>query len=475
MKKQKWGILLLSILLSSASFAQQGVTIGTANPPDASAILDLQSTSKGFLLSRLTTAQRNAIVAPAAGLEIYNTDTDCIEAYFVTGGWKAVQCGCNSFPDATFNVPTGYTNIPATLTANTPGILYSWTFQSGSPATSSTQSTAVTWNSPGTYAISLTATDLSGCSATYTDNIVIQNCPPPTTMNFTSCGASGQNGPNQTQCNNTYGPGVVTVAGNGVQRWTVPYSGNYRITAAGGRGGMSLGDGNTNRGPGAVMECVVALTAGQVINVVVGQEGLQNGGGNTANGGGAGGGGSFVFITGQPQPLIVAGGGGGASITNTSGSPAFLIGKGGATGPDGLMSWNNDPVHGTNGNSALFGGYGWNAMQPTNFTAFTGGGYNAVGGYGGGGWNRDGSHAGGGGGGYSGGGGGNYGTNTGSGNTDGRNGGGGGGSYITGSATGVKTSNGQYNGSGTFNGSPITNLNTYNSGMGYVNIVLACP
>ena len=57
-------------------------TVGATNPnPDASAVLDLQSTTKGFMVPRMTTAERNAIAVSAAreGLLIYNTDNDCFE------------------------------------------------------------------------------------------------------------------------------------------------------------------------------------------------------------------------------------------------------------------------------------------------------------------------------------------------------------------------------------------------------------
>ena len=50
------------------------VGIGTA--PVASAILDVNSTNRGFLMPRLTTAQRDAVPSPAAGLLIYNSDTN---------------------------------------------------------------------------------------------------------------------------------------------------------------------------------------------------------------------------------------------------------------------------------------------------------------------------------------------------------------------------------------------------------------
>jgi hypothetical protein len=51
---------------------------GTAN---ASSILDVQSTTRGFLPPRMTTTQRNAISSPAAGLVIYNTTTSREEGY----------------------------------------------------------------------------------------------------------------------------------------------------------------------------------------------------------------------------------------------------------------------------------------------------------------------------------------------------------------------------------------------------------
>jgi hypothetical protein len=58
--------------------ATGSVAVGTTTP-NASALLDLDSTSKGLLLPRLTDAQRDAIAAPASGLTIYNTTTNKLE------------------------------------------------------------------------------------------------------------------------------------------------------------------------------------------------------------------------------------------------------------------------------------------------------------------------------------------------------------------------------------------------------------
>jgi hypothetical protein len=61
---------LFAILNLNSFYAQVG--IGTAIP-DASSALDISSNSKGLLMPRLSTAQRNAISLPATGLMIFNT------------------------------------------------------------------------------------------------------------------------------------------------------------------------------------------------------------------------------------------------------------------------------------------------------------------------------------------------------------------------------------------------------------------
>ncbi len=65
-----------SMRITSAGLAG----IGTATPA-ATALLDLTSTSLGFLMPRLTTAQRDAISSPATGLMVYNTTTNLINIY----------------------------------------------------------------------------------------------------------------------------------------------------------------------------------------------------------------------------------------------------------------------------------------------------------------------------------------------------------------------------------------------------------
>jgi hypothetical protein len=69
-------ILLLLLLISGISNAQVG--IGTETP-HASALLDLSSTTKGFLPPRMTTDQQEHLDDPAIGLTIFNTITGQLE------------------------------------------------------------------------------------------------------------------------------------------------------------------------------------------------------------------------------------------------------------------------------------------------------------------------------------------------------------------------------------------------------------
>lgn len=56
------------------------LAVGTATP-DASAVAEFASTTKGLLVPRMTTTQMNAIASPVEGLVIYNTTTDAFYGY----------------------------------------------------------------------------------------------------------------------------------------------------------------------------------------------------------------------------------------------------------------------------------------------------------------------------------------------------------------------------------------------------------
>lgn len=80
--------LLLLLLTGHIYIQAQNIVINDdGSSADASAILDLQSESKGFVAPRMTTSQRNSISSPATGLVVYDTD---IGAYYQYDGssWK---------------------------------------------------------------------------------------------------------------------------------------------------------------------------------------------------------------------------------------------------------------------------------------------------------------------------------------------------------------------------------------------------
>lgn len=85
-------IFLLAIaatMLTQFNYAQ--VSIATpASPPDASAMLDIKSTNKGFLMPRVT--NRTNITSPATGLIVYETASNAVWLYNGTA-WGQLGSG----------------------------------------------------------------------------------------------------------------------------------------------------------------------------------------------------------------------------------------------------------------------------------------------------------------------------------------------------------------------------------------------
>jgi hypothetical protein len=75
----------------------------------SSASLEVQSTTKGFLLPRMTTSQKDAITSPATGLQVFDTTLNQINVY---NGTSWVGVGSSTIPAvATVTATSG--NIPA--------------------------------------------------------------------------------------------------------------------------------------------------------------------------------------------------------------------------------------------------------------------------------------------------------------------------------------------------------------------------
>lgn len=71
----KKAIGLYVVLAMYTSVWGQGVGVGT-DSPDASAALDISSTSKGMLVPRLSSTQRELIISPAQGLLVFDVTTE---------------------------------------------------------------------------------------------------------------------------------------------------------------------------------------------------------------------------------------------------------------------------------------------------------------------------------------------------------------------------------------------------------------
>jgi len=69
-----------NLILTGTTASHGQVTVG-GTTPDASASVDIQSTTRGLLPPRMTTTQKNAISTPATGLIVYDTTLGYLQEY----------------------------------------------------------------------------------------------------------------------------------------------------------------------------------------------------------------------------------------------------------------------------------------------------------------------------------------------------------------------------------------------------------
>uniref|UniRef100_A0A4W6FED9 Tyrosine-protein kinase receptor n=1 Tax=Lates calcarifer TaxID=8187 RepID=A0A4W6FED9_LATCA len=161
---------------------------------------------------------------------------------------------------------------------------------------------------------------------------------------FNSCGASGPHGPTQAQCDSTYRNKNVSVTVGkegslkGVQKWRVPATNRYLISAYGAAGGKGAKNHN-KRNHGVFISAIFPLEKGDILYILVGHQGEDACPGRNphtqkiclgessvieddlrgeasaewAGGGGGGGGATYIFKmeNGELIPLLIAAGGGG--------------------------------------------------------------------------------------------------------------------------------------------------------------------
>jgi hypothetical protein len=83
--------ILFAVFICNKGYAQN-VAINAAGTPAApTAILDISSNTKGMLVPRMSTINRNMIANPAQGLLVY--DLDSRNFWFYDGGWNQINSG----------------------------------------------------------------------------------------------------------------------------------------------------------------------------------------------------------------------------------------------------------------------------------------------------------------------------------------------------------------------------------------------
>jgi|GEM_PF-2480825 len=82
-------ITVMLIICCTSSHAQNIGINDNGAAPDTTAMLDISSSTKGFLIPRMTAAQRNLIPSPAQGLLIYSTTDSSF--YYYSNGWNRIS------------------------------------------------------------------------------------------------------------------------------------------------------------------------------------------------------------------------------------------------------------------------------------------------------------------------------------------------------------------------------------------------
>lgn len=94
--KKRLVFSLLALSYATTLLSQNVAINSTGAAPNASAMLDITSTTTGILIPRMTTAQRTAIAAPAQGLKVYDTTTNTFWYYNGTT-WVEELSGTNGW------------------------------------------------------------------------------------------------------------------------------------------------------------------------------------------------------------------------------------------------------------------------------------------------------------------------------------------------------------------------------------------
>ena len=292
-----------------------GENPNTINP---SAGLEIEYTNKGFLPPRMTTAQRNAIVNPVEGLQIYNLDFHRIE-YFDGTVWQIVSSvqSCSSAPGqpsaitGDINPCAGVSGLVYSVVAVS-GISYQWTVPSGWSITSgqgTSSITAISGTTGGSIVVS--PSNLCGTGSARTLVVTVQS-------GIIATGGTITNLPGYRV--HTY----TSTSSFTISSCSSPGNVEVLIVAGGGGGGKGGGFCGGGGGGGVVYQPAFAISPGTIYSVQVGGGGL----GATSDANGANGGNSSFSY-------LVATGGGGGGRNGSAGVTGGSGGGGGENSPGG--------------------------------------------------------------------------------------------------------------------------------------------
>lgn len=181
----------LGIYEYNDSFFLKSVAIGSNTAIDTKSVLDVRSTTKGALLPRMTTAQRNAITSVPAGLLVYDTDLQDFfyfnnTSWFSLGAISSIKVADSANTPNTIVLRNGSGNFVAE-------VIQATTFTGALTGNAST-ATALAANpadcTAGQYAVSINASGTLGCTQVTGDQVVAQATYTPTLTNTTNVAAS---------------------------------------------------------------------------------------------------------------------------------------------------------------------------------------------------------------------------------------------------------------------------------------------
>ncbi len=403
--------------------AQSGISINaTGAAPDNSAVLDVSSTIKGQLMPRMTVAQRDAIISPAEGLMIYNTDCKTIN---FNVGTSSAPVWSQVITSTTVNVVAGVSIVasPAGLVCSNTSVtftatpinggaspIYQWQVNGSNVGTNDSTYTS-TFNNGDVVKCILTSNLPCVSGSPATSNIITMNVdssfinpsvitgPVSVGINSTGIIYSIPAVANATSYNWTVPAGVTITSGQGTDSITVSFSSDnvtdtIKVTASNVCGSSTAALGVTVTGGsitfnatnpsgrnGNIQTFLVPVTGTYTIQAYGAQGAAWSGGGQGGNGAKMQG--DFNLTVGMVLQIIVGqtgtpgqgGGGGGSFVVNSPATPLIIAGGGGGGGIDGHT--------GTPGTTGTAGTSGTGGAQGTG--GDNGGGGGGAAGYGGGG------------------------------------------------------------------------------------------